>query len=100
MLSETYAVGETLGRDCDSVTPDLIPYVGTVHVARDMDYVRQALGQDKLSYLYVAFIRGRNGTGTDSINRGYSYGTVIGATYAALFPVRMLTCPHFPRLTI
>lgn len=50
-LGESYAVGEGLGLDCGLVTPDLIPYVGTVHVAKDMDYVLQALGQDKLSYL-------------------------------------------------
>lgn len=53
-LGETYAAGEAIGLDCGLVTPNLIPYVGTVHVARDMDYVLQALGQDKLSYLYVA----------------------------------------------
>lgn len=53
-LGESYAAGEALGLDCGLVTPNLIPYVGTVHVAKDMDYVLQALGQDKLSYLYVS----------------------------------------------
>lgn len=55
-LVESYAVGKAIGLDCASVTPDLIPYAGTVHVARDMDYVLQALSQDKLSYLYVSSI--------------------------------------------
>lgn len=50
-LSESYALGEALGLDCGLVTPDLVPYVGTVFVARDMNHVLQALGQDKLSYL-------------------------------------------------
>lgn len=50
-LSETYALGKALGLDRGSVTPNLIPYVGTMHVARDMDYVLNVLGQDKLSYL-------------------------------------------------
>ena len=40
----------------------------TVDTARDMDRVRQSLGDQKLSYL------------------GYSYGTVLGSTYAQLFP--------------
>ena len=52
-LVETYAIGKGLGLDCSLVVPKLLPYIGTVAVARDMDYVLKALGQDKLSYLYV-----------------------------------------------
>jgi pimeloyl-ACP methyl ester carboxylesterase len=40
----------------------------TVDAARDMDLVRQSLGDEQLTYL------------------GYSYGTVLGSTYAELFP--------------
>ncbi|MCW2508680.1 MAG: Alpha/beta hydrolase [Modestobacter sp.] len=40
----------------------------TVDTARDMDLVRQSLGDEKLTYL------------------GYSYGTTLGSTYAELFP--------------
>ena len=43
----------------------------TVQAARDMDAVRAAVGDDKLTYL------------------GYSYGTLLGATYAQLFPHRV-----------
>ncbi|KQS63616.1 alpha/beta hydrolase [Modestobacter sp. Leaf380] len=40
----------------------------TVDSARDLDIVREALGDEQLSYL------------------GYSYGTTLGSTYAELFP--------------
>lgn len=43
----------------------------TANVARDMDLLRQALGDERLTYL------------------GYSYGTILGATYSALFPDRV-----------
>ena len=46
----------------------ILPYVTTANVARDMDQLRQAVGDDKLTYL------------------GFSYGTYLGATYASLFP--------------
>ena len=70
-LTESYAIGESLGLDCGLVRPDLVPYVGTIAAAHDMEVVRDALGQAQLSYL------------------GFSYGTVLGGTYAALFPDRV-----------
>ncbi|MEN4478471.1 alpha/beta hydrolase [Mycolicibacterium cosmeticum] len=47
---------------------EFLENVGTVSVAKDLDAMRQAVGDDKLTYL------------------GYSYGTRIGGTYAELFP--------------
>ncbi|PXX66422.1 alpha/beta hydrolase family protein [Nocardia tenerifensis] len=49
----------------------LLGHVGTVDVARDMDVVRAALGEQKLTYF------------------GGSYGTRLGSTYAELFPDRV-----------
>jgi pimeloyl-ACP methyl ester carboxylesterase len=47
---------------------EMLANVGTASVAKDMDVLRSALGDKKLSYL------------------GYSYGTLIGTTYAEQFP--------------
>jgi pimeloyl-ACP methyl ester carboxylesterase len=46
----------------------LLPYMTTANMARDMDQIRQAMGQRQLNYL------------------GYSYGTYLGQVYATLFP--------------
>ncbi|MFC6704197.1 alpha/beta hydrolase [Flexivirga alba] len=59
------------GNACVDKTGDLIKHVSTVEVAKDMDVLRAALGDDKLNYL------------------GKSYGTFIGSTYAGLFPKRV-----------
>lgn len=61
----------TLGASCTLFSGDRISHSSTANVARDMDLLRQAVGDDELSYV------------------GYSYGTVLGATYAALFPDRV-----------
>ena len=53
---------------CLDDNPGILPYVSTANVARDMDGLRQAVGDKKLTYL------------------GFSYGTFLGATYASLFP--------------
>jgi pimeloyl-ACP methyl ester carboxylesterase len=45
--------------------------LGSRNVARDMDRLRAALGDERLTYL------------------GYSYGTVIGSVYAQMFPDRV-----------
>jgi pimeloyl-ACP methyl ester carboxylesterase len=56
------------GKACLQRSPSLVPNVGTREVAKDLDILRAALGDQKLTYL------------------GKSYGTFIGATYAELFP--------------
>jgi len=45
-----------------------LPKNGTIDAARDMDRIREAVGDDKLTYL------------------GFSYGTRLGSVYAQLFP--------------
>jgi pimeloyl-ACP methyl ester carboxylesterase len=55
---------------CVQRNGDLMAHVGTADVARDLDLLRAAVGDKRLSYM------------------GISYGTMIGATYASLFPGR------------
>lgn len=56
------------GAACLEHTGELLGYVDTVSAARDLDLLRAVLGDKKLNYL------------------GYSYGTLLGATYADLYP--------------
>ena len=49
---------------------DVAPYLTTANVARDLDRLRAAVGDEKLTYF------------------GQSYGGLIGETYATLFPGR------------
>jgi len=56
---------------CGDKAGALLPHLGTDNVARDMDRVRAALGEQKLNYL------------------GFSYGTYLGAVYTELFPQRV-----------
>jgi pimeloyl-ACP methyl ester carboxylesterase len=58
-------------RGCEKRSGALLPYVGTANAARDMDVLRAALGDAKLTYL------------------GKSYGTYLGTWYAQLFPSRV-----------
>lgn len=52
----------------DKMGKRFLEHVGTADTVRDLDVLRGALGDDKLTYL------------------GYSYGTFIGAIYAETFP--------------
>ncbi|GHE40133.1 proteinase [Streptosporangium violaceochromogenes] len=56
---------------CQARSGRLLPHVGTADAARDMDLLRAALGEERLTYL------------------GKSYGTQLGAVYADLFPKRV-----------
>ncbi len=56
---------------CDRAAGDLLPHLGTADVARDIDAVRAAMGDEEINYL------------------GFSYGTAIGQMLAELFPDRV-----------
>jgi pimeloyl-ACP methyl ester carboxylesterase len=67
-----YAAQVTVARQsaqgCSQKYGDALEHYNTEETARDMDLIRQAVGDQKLSYL------------------GYSYGTRLGSVYAQLFP--------------
>ncbi|MER5947046.1 alpha/beta hydrolase [Streptomyces sp. NPDC001904] len=56
------------GKGCARQAGDLLSHVSTTEAARDMDLMRQVLGDDTLHYM------------------GVSYGTELGGVYAHLFP--------------
>jgi pimeloyl-ACP methyl ester carboxylesterase len=62
------ADAEQIGAACHRKYGDRLDSYDTADTARDLDRLREALGEPKLTYL------------------GYSYGTVLGSAYATLFP--------------
>jgi pimeloyl-ACP methyl ester carboxylesterase len=70
-LATVVAEAKLFASQCARNSGPLLPYVGTQNAARDMDVLRAALGQPRLTYL------------------GKSYGTFLGAWYAQLFPHRV-----------
>ena len=61
-------LAQELADSCVERSGDVLPYIGTNNSARDMDAIRQALGEDTISYF------------------GFSYGSELGAVWATLFP--------------
>ena len=64
------ASAKELGKACSTTGKKIAGAMSTAEVARDMDVLRRAVGDDKLSYL------------------GFSYGTALGQYYANMFPDR------------
>lgn len=62
---------QEFGQGCAERSGELAAHVSTVEAAKDIDIIRAALGDKRLSYF------------------GASYGTFLGATYADLFPGRV-----------
>ncbi|MFD7430025.1 alpha/beta hydrolase [Streptomyces sp. NPDC059818] len=60
--------GADFGAGCERRSGKVLPFVGTTNAARDLDLIREVLGDRKLTYF------------------GMSYGTELGGTYAHLFP--------------
>ncbi|GIH06069.1 alpha/beta hydrolase [Rhizocola hellebori] len=65
------AATRSVAQACQRHAGWAIPFATTEDAARDMDLIRAAMGERRVSYL------------------GYSYGTTLGRAYMALFPQRV-----------
>ncbi|MEC4020417.1 alpha/beta fold hydrolase [Streptomyces sp. H27-D2] len=70
-LRPLHASLKRTAQDCAQGIGDALPHLNTTNTARDMDAVRAALGEPRISYL------------------GVSYGSYLGAAYTALYPRRV-----------
>ncbi|MFG2292521.1 alpha/beta hydrolase [Streptomyces sp. NPDC048603] len=61
----------SFAQSCATRHADVLPHIGTVAAAQDLELLRQALAAPRISYF------------------GYSYGTYLGAVYAKLYPQRV-----------
>ena len=66
-----YDAAKKFAADCKAKNADILPFIDTISSAKDIDVIRAALGEETITYF------------------GYSYGTMLGATYAGLFPHRV-----------
>ncbi|BCY09697.1 alpha/beta hydrolase [Actinoplanes sp. L3-i22] len=70
-IAETLAANRAYTEGCKRNAGPLLTHMSTLNVAKDLDRLRQAVGDRALTYI------------------GFSYGTMIGATYVNLFPSKV-----------
>ena len=67
-FDEQKSVAKTVAERCAANDDGRMQHITTANMARDLDSIRQALGEKKGNFL------------------GYSYGSALGAAYASMFP--------------
>ncbi|MFD8756508.1 alpha/beta hydrolase [Kitasatospora sp. NPDC059577] len=70
-FEQAWNLAEADADACWSRYPDLLPHLTTRNIARDTDVLRAALGEQRTSFF------------------GQSYGALLGAVYAQLYPERV-----------
>ncbi len=70
-VAELETEAEAFAQGCAADLGPLLAHIDTESAARDLDVLRDAVGDERLTFL------------------GYSYGTLLGATYADEFPQRV-----------
>jgi pimeloyl-ACP methyl ester carboxylesterase len=71
LREQVMAQERLLAEACTAGSGEILPLIGTANVVQDIDRLREALGEDRLSFV------------------GISYGTVTGQRYAEQYPERV-----------
>ncbi|WP_168211348.1 alpha/beta hydrolase [Actinosynnema sp. ALI-1.44] len=69
-IRQSVEYAREVAKQCFENSGDRLPFITTANTARDMDRIRVALGERKISYF------------------GTSYGSYLGAVYTTLFPAQ------------
>jgi pimeloyl-ACP methyl ester carboxylesterase len=70
-VAQNVAASQAFVAACRRNSKNLLPYVSTAATVRDLDAIRAGMGEAQISFV------------------GFSYGTLIGALYADMFPKRV-----------
>ncbi|TDD59612.1 alpha/beta fold hydrolase [Kribbella antibiotica] len=70
-IAQIAADAEAQEEGCAAAGGGIRKYISTMNTARDMDVIRGVLAEKKINFF------------------GYSYGTLLGATYGAMFPSKL-----------
>jgi pimeloyl-ACP methyl ester carboxylesterase len=70
-FDELITISKKFTEACAANSPGVLDHVATADVVKDMEAIRVALGEGKISFL------------------GFSYGTLLGAAYADAYPNRV-----------
>jgi len=70
-FDQTIAYNRKLAKDCEANTGPVFNHIDTLQTVRDLDAIRAALGESKLTF------------------HGSSYGTLLGEQYAERYPDRV-----------
>jgi pimeloyl-ACP methyl ester carboxylesterase len=70
-IAANVAAAKRLANECEAKSGRILPYLSSRNTVADMEAIRKALGDDRISYL------------------GFSYGTYLGALYADTYPTHV-----------
>ena len=88
-IGQAWASAEILSTQCNLSKPDIGQLLGTAFVARDVVQIIEALEEDGLLRYWGKLFPNLRFSRSNLVSLGFSYGTILGATFAGMFPEKV-----------